>query len=435
MSTILNRTTFTTNRMLEFFSEKELQMQIGHSRANWPVVLVKELIDNALDACEQAGIAPEITITVEPDAVSVQDNGPGLPAATLKKSLDYLVRVSDKSHYVSPTRGQLGNALKCVWAAPFVIDGEHGCVEVTTGGVQHTIDVRLDRIAGQPKIDHTTSPDGFVKTGTLVKMHWPRIAGYLTADHDPRFYKLMDGYTYFNPHATFIIRTPDATQHIEATDPTWRKWKPHDPTSPHWYTVDRLRALITAYLSDELAGGRARTVREFVAEFNGLSGTQKQKAVTDAAGLSGMYLHDLIKQDEVDIAMTQRLLSAMQQAAKVIKPAALGVIGEAHIRQRMTARSWIDSDSIQYKRVADMNQGVPFVLEVAFGINTPEYEDCGSTIWTGINWSPTLDIPFNELFRLLGEVRVDRHDPVAMVIHLATPNVQFSNKGKTHLEL
>jgi len=118
---VLERTTFQTSRLLEFFSEKELQMQIGYAREQWPIALLKELIDNALDACETAGIAPEIKVTIEEDAFSVQDNGPGLPEETLLRSLDYLVRVSDKSHYVSPTRGQLGNALKCVWAAPYVM--------------------------------------------------------------------------------------------------------------------------------------------------------------------------------------------------------------------------------------------------------------------------------------------------------------------------
>src|SRR5262245_36418521 len=110
----LERTTFSTSRVLEFFTERELQMQIGHARQLWPVALVKELIENALDACEDAGVPPVIEITVEPDAVSVRDNGPGLPAATLAKSLDFTLRVS----------------LKCVWAAPFVADGERGLVEV-----------------------------------------------------------------------------------------------------------------------------------------------------------------------------------------------------------------------------------------------------------------------------------------------------------------
>jgi len=36
---------------LEFFTEKELQLQIGQPKQCWPIALLKELIDNALDAC------------------------------------------------------------------------------------------------------------------------------------------------------------------------------------------------------------------------------------------------------------------------------------------------------------------------------------------------------------------------------------------------
>src|SRR5919108_6361148 len=147
--TTLQRTAFQTSRLLEFFSEKELQMQIGFPKEQWPIALLKELLDNALDACETAGALPDIAITLEPDALSIRDNGPGLPVATRERSLDYLVRVSDKVHYVSPSRGQLGNALKCVWAAPYVARGEAGYVEVTTGGLTHRIAVTLDRIAQQ----------------------------------------------------------------------------------------------------------------------------------------------------------------------------------------------------------------------------------------------------------------------------------------------
>src|SRR6266540_1728307 len=187
----LDRRTFEINRLLEFFSEKELQMQIGHEGPLWPIALVKELVDNALDACETAGIPPEIVVTVEPDAVSVQDNGPGLPTATLERSLDYLVRVSDKAFYVSPTRGQLGNALKCIWAAPFVADGEHGRVEVLTRGQRHTIDVSLDRIRQQPELRHTTKAEPIVRNGTLVRMCWPGIASYLDGVEEPDSYTIL----------------------------------------------------------------------------------------------------------------------------------------------------------------------------------------------------------------------------------------------------
>ena len=172
----LARETFATSRLLEFFTEKELTMQIGHPRHRWPLAILKELIDNALDAAETAGIAPEITVTVEFDRLTVQDNGPGLPATTLEGSLDYQIRMSDKANYVSPTRGQLGNALMCVWAAPFVVDGEHGLVEVATQGQRHRIDVRLDRIAQTPQIVPTVEPAPDVKTGTSITLHWPNVA-------------------------------------------------------------------------------------------------------------------------------------------------------------------------------------------------------------------------------------------------------------------
>lgn len=161
---------------MEFFTEKELQLQLGDDVDSWPILLVKELIDNALDACEAGGVTPMITVDVEDDEVMIGDNGPGLPEATLVRSLDYLVRVSDKNHYIAPTRGQLGNALKCVWAAPFIADGGCGQVEVITGGQVHHIDVTLDRIAQEPRIEHTVNSNGTVKNGTFVKINWPQVA-------------------------------------------------------------------------------------------------------------------------------------------------------------------------------------------------------------------------------------------------------------------
>ncbi len=58
------RTTLTTSRSLDFCSEKELIAQPGHRKQDWPLVGLREVVDNALDACEDAEIAPEITVTV-----------------------------------------------------------------------------------------------------------------------------------------------------------------------------------------------------------------------------------------------------------------------------------------------------------------------------------------------------------------------------------
>ena len=48
----LERTTLRTSRLLDFCSEKELITQTGHQTDAWPLVVLKELVDNALNACE-----------------------------------------------------------------------------------------------------------------------------------------------------------------------------------------------------------------------------------------------------------------------------------------------------------------------------------------------------------------------------------------------
>ena len=68
----MTRTTFSTSRLLDFASVKELTAQTGHEVGEWPLVIVKELLDNALDACEEAGVAPVITIEVDDE----RDHGP-----------------------------------------------------------------------------------------------------------------------------------------------------------------------------------------------------------------------------------------------------------------------------------------------------------------------------------------------------------------------
>ena len=100
----------------------------GTELAEWPLVIVKELIDNALDACEEADISPEIMITVDECGIKVADNGPGMPQETIKSVLDYAVRVSSREAYVSPTRGAQGNALKTIVGMPFTLDPEIGRV-------------------------------------------------------------------------------------------------------------------------------------------------------------------------------------------------------------------------------------------------------------------------------------------------------------------
>ena len=73
---------------------------------------VKEAVDNALDACEEAGILPEIWVHIQRTAsdrfkVGVQDNGPGILKKTIPLIFGKLLYGS-KFHRMRMSRGQQG---------------------------------------------------------------------------------------------------------------------------------------------------------------------------------------------------------------------------------------------------------------------------------------------------------------------------------------
>ncbi|MDN5870459.1 MAG: ATP-binding protein [Nitrococcus sp.] len=429
MSTVLERIAFETSRELEYFTEKELRQQIGYAPAFWPVAILRELVDNALDACEANGVLPEIEVTIADDEMTVADNGHGIPPATLVKSLDYLIRVSDKAHYVSPTRGAMGNALKVIWAAPFVATGA-GNAEIVTRGEKYCIHVTLDRIEQRPRMEHTVKP-AIVKNGTSFSIRWTNSTRQLTHPENAHFLQvltveeLITGYAAFNPHATFIVNG----ERIERTFGEWRKWMPGDPIPAHWYSEETLRDLIAAYVAAERNGGPARTVREFVSEFRGLSATATQKAVTREWSRS--YLHDFVADGDLEPEFVEKLLERMTAASKAPKPQALGVLGKDHLTAWMV-RNGVAEESIRYKRSAGEDAGLPYVLEVVFGIN--ENVDSTRRIVTGLNWSPTIGgDPDPTLRQCVAEARLDPHDPVTYLVHIARPRFDFADRGKTRL--
>jgi len=422
----LTRTVFETSRLLEFFSKSELTMQMGQSEPWWKIVTIKELIDNALDACENAGVAPKIGVEVDPPYTTVTDNAGGIPDAVIRSSLDYMVRASDKSHYVSPTRGQLGNALKCIYAAPYVLSGEIGRVRIETRGVSYDISIALDRIAQTPTMSlvEGTAQDNCTK----VRIEWPNSASLIPAYGLPTEREIVQAFAMLNPHAEFTLKG-------EVWKPTlteWEKWKPNNPTSPHWYTPEQLRNLIAAYLTVERKNGQPRTVRELVTEFRGLSRTATQKKVTEDAGLHGAMLSVLVKDGDIALPPVERLLSVMKEHSKPINPKLLGVIGKEHMATRMVVDHGVEEGSVKYVRKVGVGPLEPYILEIAFGLYRKDCEERYRTLITGLNWSPTMRSPVYEITQALQEMRVDSTDPVCVVVHIAKPHFEFTERGKGH---
>ena len=92
----ITRQHFVTSRELDFLSRKELIAQTGHQVREWPLVALKELMDNSLDACEESGVGPSVSINVDETTLVITDNGPGIPSSVIDSVLDYSVRVSSR---------------------------------------------------------------------------------------------------------------------------------------------------------------------------------------------------------------------------------------------------------------------------------------------------------------------------------------------------
>ncbi|MBI1789590.1 MAG: ATP-binding protein [Acidobacteria bacterium] len=377
------------------------------------------------------------------DSLTVVDNGPGLHPDVLERILDFGSRTSDKSAYVSPTRGAQGNAFKTVLAIPYVFGGgKAGQVEVECGGIRHTIVVSTDHVLQRPQVNHRQ--ESIVRNrGTLTRVTVDA-ASSKAAEADPGFLQnLVRDFCLFNPHATFDLLIHGERTAVEATTPEWRKWLPTDPTSAHWYNHERLETLIGCCIGAERAGGRVRTVREFISEFRGLSATAKQKRVSERAGLERAYLHDLANNGKFDQHRVADLLAAMQELSAPVKPEMLGLLGKEHFAQRLQPVG----ETLRYtcKKAIDQ-RGLPYLIECAFAV-TPDGGPRG--LRAGINWSVPLGNPFQDdafriddehlvsgLMALLANQRINLHcDPVCLAIHLTCPRFRYLDRGKGSISL
>jgi DNA topoisomerase VI subunit B len=431
----LNRTTFATSRLLDFCSEKELVAQTGHRREAWPMVIIKELMDNSLDACEEAAVAPEVSIVVDDHGITVKDNGPGIPSDTIAGMLDFSIRVSSREAYVAPDRGAQGNALKTIVAMPFVLDGEVGEINIQAQGIRHAIKFRVDHIRQEPVIDHAQD-HGDVNNGTEVHVQWPDLACSILHDAKVHFLQIADDYTWLNPHLTLDLDWFGERHHTAALDVGWKKWLPSDPTPACWYDQDRFERLIAGYIAHDADTGRERTVRELVSEFRGLSGSAKQKAVLDATGLSRATVASLNKDSALDSSTISALLDAMKAHSKPVKPAALGTIGKDNLLARFRTIEGFEPDSFQYRKILDTEGGIPTITETAFG--WIDSDDMARRLVTGVNWSPGILNPFREigtygdsLDTLLTRMKSARDEPIILVLHCACPRVEYTDRGKS----
>jgi hypothetical protein len=471
----LTRKTFTTSRLAEFATVAELIRQTGHPVGDWPLVIVKELADNALDAAEGAGIAPEIEVVLAPDAIAVTDcGGPGIASSTVASLIDYSVRTSSRAAYVSPTRGAQGNALQSIFPMGFALaslpsdiealvdsladvselmggaamadivsvaqKGEQGAlgqqqgeVLIESHGVAHRIVFAVDPVRQTPAVNHAQEPSE-VKTGTKITVRWPSSASSIIADAESDFLALVSTFAWLNPHLTLSAEFLGSERfHQDATDPGWKKWRPDLPTSPHWYNDERLNRLMTAEIAHAEDNGTAcPSVRDFISQFRGLTGSAKARDICNEIGVAERAsLADFYSRCPGAVG---RLLQAMRSRSRPTKPGDLGVVGRGHL-QACFAESGADPETFVYKCVEITHDGLPYVIEAAFALRSGEDDGEGPRVIEGFNFTPAIGGSPFRLEGYLAQARIEDDDPVIVFTHLTSPRLDFLDRGKARVAL
>lgn len=452
----IKRVAFETSRLMEFCTRRELENQTAHQMDDWGCAVVKELIDNALDASEEAEIVPVINVSVTSNRKTgityvIEDNGPGIPAATVAGIIDYTTRTSSREAYVSPTRGAQGNALKTILPMSYVLQSEAGApleskTLIEARGVAHTIRFNVDRIRMEPMIEHDKASSD-VRVGTRVTVSWPHC---LLDDKDESLIELVANFAWVNPHLSVRMSWNGVEcVNYTASNPAWTKWLPSNPTCPHWYDYQRFERYMAAHVARRPKKGRAQfTVRDFLSEFRGLTSTIKQKAILEESKASHMPLAEFFGTSKrVDTKRIGKLLESMKRHTKKVPAQQIGVIGEDHFLKLFVADGG-DPETFQYRRKFNVIDGVPRVIEFAFGVhaaglkNTADLAVPGRRLINAVNWSAAIGNPFRSLGRLgegaeslLTDLRAHRDDPIIAVLHYACPRVAYLDRGKSAIAL
>lgn len=200
--------TITSSSTAEYFA-KNLQ-QVGFSSPLKAVLTtLKEAVDNSLDACEEAGILPEISVEVRKIGagssksadlveITVEDNGPGIDPDDLPKVFgEYLA--SSKFGRGQCTRGQQGIGISAAVTWAQLTNASGVLVTSKTSrmrkALQATIDVDIKQNKGTVK--SKDSIDWDKPHGLRVEF---RIDGRIQLNGDGGLLTYLEGTTLVNPH-------------------------------------------------------------------------------------------------------------------------------------------------------------------------------------------------------------------------------------------
>ncbi len=180
---------------------------------------LKEAVDNSMDACEVAGILPEITVEVKRMGVGssknselvkivVEDNGPGIEPDDLAKVFgEYLA--SSKFGRGQCSRGQQGIGISAATTWAQLTNAKGAFVRTKTSSMRKAIEARVDvDIKSNTGVVRNKETVDWDKKTSGVRVEFV-IDGRIQLNGDGGLITYMEGTVLVNPHLTLHYKLLD----------------------------------------------------------------------------------------------------------------------------------------------------------------------------------------------------------------------------------
>ncbi|MBW2969630.1 DNA topoisomerase VI subunit B [Candidatus Woesearchaeota archaeon] len=338
----------------EFFERNRHLLGFDNKRKAL-LTVVKEAVDNALDACEDAKILPEINIQIvemgnDRYRITVEDNGPGIVKKQIPNIFAKLLYGS-KFHTMKQARGQQGIGISAAVLYAQLTTGRPAKIwsSIKENQPSFYYELHIDTIKNIPEIVKDQEVPWKKDHGTKIELDID--ASYQKGDQSVDSYLKQTAIA--NPHATIVYTNPKAEQLIfpRATDKL-----PKEPTEikPHPYGVE------LGIMLKMIKATVCRTLQSFLTQEFSRVGPQTAKEICDKAGL-----FTNMKPHEMQLPHVEKLIEAIKNT-KIIAPSTDCIVPigeqllEKGLRKEVAAEFYTS-----VSRSPDVYRGIPFVIEVA----------------------------------------------------------------------
>jgi DNA topoisomerase-6 subunit B len=328
------------------------------------LMAVKEACDNSLDACEEAGILPEIIVKVkninnDKYRISVQDNGPGIVKSQIPRIFGKLLYGS-KFHRLMQSRGQQGIGISAVVLYSQLTTGKPTRVWSKTekGKKVNYYELFINTQKNEPEVVKEN-----ILENRIIKEHGVKVEMDLVGRY--RRSRGVDDYlkqtSISNPFAKIVYYSPEGKK-ITFPQSVDHLPKPAKRIKLHPYGVE------FGVLLRMLGRTKSKTLLSFMTNEFSSVGAKSAKEILKTAKLK----HS-VKPGSLDRDQIHRLLSAMQKV-KLQRPPldCLSPIGEVELEESLR-KEYPDAEFVcAVTRDTCVYRGNPFQIEVGIVYGLPE---------------------------------------------------------------